>query len=122
LAVVEGSTENATVVTDLLVGLCDRGLDVTRPVLAVLDGAKALAAAVNAVFDHPIIGRCQLHKIRNVKSKLPDKLAATVTAKMHAAYKMTDALAAEAALADPASSSGDTPARPGRWARGLPRG
>ena len=35
LAVVEGSTENATLVTDLLVGLRDRGLDVTRPVLAV---------------------------------------------------------------------------------------
>ena len=53
LAVVEGSTENATLVTDLLVGLRDRGLDVTRPVLVVIDGAKALAAAVRAVFDHP---------------------------------------------------------------------
>ena len=31
LAVLEGSTENATLVTDLLVGLRDRGLDVTRP-------------------------------------------------------------------------------------------
>ena len=46
LAVVEGSTENTTLVRGLLVGLRDRGLDVTRPILAVLDGAKALSAAV----------------------------------------------------------------------------
>ena len=42
LALVEGSTENTTLVRGLLVGLRDRGLDVTRPILAVLDGAKAL--------------------------------------------------------------------------------
>ena len=53
LAVVDGSTENATVVTDLLVGLRDWGLDVTRPILVVVDGAKALVAAARAVFDHP---------------------------------------------------------------------
>jgi hypothetical protein len=37
-----GSTENATPVTELLVGLRERGLDTTRPILAVLDGSKAL--------------------------------------------------------------------------------
>lgn len=100
LAVVEGSTENTTTVTDLLVGLRDRGLDVTRPILVVLDGAKALAAAARAVFDHPIIARCQLHKVRNVKAKLPEKLAATVAAKMHAAYRLSSALEAQAALED----------------------
>ncbi|MDQ6782519.1 MAG: transposase, partial [Actinomycetota bacterium] len=70
LGVVEGSTENATVVGDLFVDLRGRGLDVTKPTLFVLDGAKALAAAVKAVFDQPVIARCQLHKIRNVKAKL----------------------------------------------------
>jgi hypothetical protein len=100
LAVVEGSTENATLVTDLLVGLRDRSLDVTRPVLVVIDGAKALAAAVRAVFDHPIIARCQLHKVRNVKAKLPKGLADTVSSKMHAAYRLDSALAAQAALED----------------------
>jgi len=63
LALVEGSTENATLVTDLLVGLRDRGLDVTRPILVVIDGAKALHTAVRQVFDAPVIQRCQLHKI-----------------------------------------------------------
>jgi transposase-like protein len=98
LGVVEGSTENATVVTDLLVNLRDRGLDVTRPVLVVIDGAKALASAVTAVFDHPVIQRCQLHKIRNVESKLPDALASTVAKKMRAAYHDPDPLTAEATL------------------------
>ena len=66
LAVVEGSTENTTLVRGLLVGLRDRGLGVTQPILAVLDGAQALSVAVKEVFDHSVIGRCQLHKIRNV--------------------------------------------------------
>jgi len=98
LAVVEGSTENATLVTDLLVGLRDRGLDVTRPLLVVIDGSKALSAAVRAVFDHPVIARCQLHKIRNVVSKLPEALGATVAKKMRAAYRMDSALGAQAVL------------------------
>jgi putative transposase len=53
LALVEGSTENTTLVRGLLVGLRERGLDTTKPILAVLDGAKALAAAVKEVFRPP---------------------------------------------------------------------
>jgi transposase-like protein len=99
LAVVEGSTENATVVTDLLTGMQARGLDTTRPILVVIDGAKALRAGVEKVWgERAVIGRCQLHKIRNVKAKLPDAVAATVTKKMHAAYNSRDALSAQAAL------------------------
>src|SRR5512135_395055 len=64
LAVEEGSTENATLVTGLITGLRDRGLDVTRPILAVLDGAKALSRAVKDVFDKPLIQRCQQHRSR----------------------------------------------------------
>jgi transposase-like protein len=100
LAVVEGDTENATVVKDLLVTLRDRGLDVTRPILAVIDGAKALSSAVTAVLDHPVIARCQLHKIRNVESKLPKALAQTVAKKMRAIYHYDDALRAEAELTE----------------------
>lgn len=76
LALVEGSTENTTLVRGLLVGLRERGLDVTKPILAVLDGAKALAAAVNEVFDHPVIARCQLHyaEQRIMPSRAPEPL------------------------------------------------
>ena len=98
LAVEEGSTENATLVTSLIVGLRERGLDVTRPVLAVLDGSKALRRAVLDVFDHPVIARCQLHKIRNVGDRLPDQLRSVVTRRMRKAYHAESALAAQAQL------------------------
>jgi transposase-like protein len=98
LALVEGSTENATLVTDLLVGLRERGLDVTRPMLVGLDGSKALRKAVLDVLDHPVIQRCQLHKIRNVKDRLPQRLRSTVGRRMTDAYHAGSALEAEAAL------------------------
>ncbi len=98
LGVAEGDTENTTVVRDLLADLRERGLDTTRPMLCVLDGAKALTKAVTAVFDHPVIQRCQLHKIRNVTAKLPDALASTVAKKMRVAYHDPNALAAQATL------------------------
>ena len=86
LALAEGATENATVVGDLLAGLRERGLDVTRPILVVIDGAKALRRAVTDVFDHPVIQRCQLHKLRNVTDRLPAALASTVAKRMRRAY------------------------------------
>ncbi len=101
LALVEGSTENVTLTTDLLVGLRDCGLDVTRPILVVLDGSSALRKAVVDVLDvldHPIIARCQLHKIRNVQDKPPPHLPGPVGKKMRAAYHADSALLAEAKL------------------------
>ncbi len=98
LGLVEGSTENATLVTELIVGLRDRGLDVTRPVLAVLDGSSALRRAVLDVFDRPLIGRCQLHKLRNVADKLPLRLRSEVGRRMRAAYHAASALEAQAPL------------------------
>ena len=98
----EGSTENTGVVTDLLTdlltGLGDRGLDTSRAIFVGIDGGKALHAAVVKVFDHPVIGRCQLHRIRNVADKLPDHLASTVTKRMRKAYHADSALLAEAQL------------------------
>ena len=98
LALVEGSTENTTLVTELIVGLRERGLDLTRPILAVLDGSKALRRAVLDVFDRPVIARCQLHKIRNVQDRLPEKMRSVVAARMRRAYHADSALAAEAEL------------------------
>lgn len=98
LALVEGSTENATLVTELLVDLRERGLDVTRPMLVGLDGSKALRKAVLDVLDHPVIQRCQLHKVRNVKDHLPQRLRTTVGRRMTDAYHAGSALEAEAAL------------------------
>ena len=100
LAVEEGSTENATLATGLITGLRDRGLDVTKPILAVLDGAKALSRAVKDVFDKPLIHRCQQHKIRNVRDRLPEKMRTIVERRMRQAYHAESALKAESLLTE----------------------
>lgn len=100
LAVEEGSTENATLATGLITGLRERGLDVTKPILAVLDGAKALSRAVQDVFDQPLIQRCQQHKIKNVRDKLPEKLRAVAERRMRQAYHAESALKAEGLLTE----------------------
>jgi hypothetical protein len=56
------------------VDLRERGLDVTRPMLVGIDGSKARRKAVLDVLDHPVIQRCQLHKVRNIKDRLPQRL------------------------------------------------
>ena len=98
LAIEEGSTENATLARSLIVGLREWGLDVTKPILAVLDGSKALRRAVLDVFDHPVLARCQQHKIRNVRDRLPDTLRTLVEQRMRRAYHAETALAAQAQL------------------------
>ena len=118
LALEEGATENARVVTDLIVGLRERGLDVTRPILAVIDGAKALAKAIKDVFDQPVIHRCQLHKIRNVEAKLPKRLREVVAKRMRAAYRADTALIGESLLRELAAELDQTTrVRPPRCAR-----
>jgi transposase-like protein len=100
LAIEEGSTENATLVTELITGLRERGLDVTRPILAVLDGAKALSRAVKDVFDRPLIQRCQQHKIKNVRDKLPGRLRTVAERRMRQAYHAESAVQAEGLLTE----------------------
>jgi transposase-like protein len=86
----QGATENAEVVTSLLEELQERGLDVTQPTLFVLDGAKALRAAVKRVFGkNAIIQRCQVHKARNVKAHLAEKHHDELSRQLAAAYSET---------------------------------
>ena len=59
----DGSTENKTVTSELLSNLVHRGLDVEQGVLVVIDGSKALRAAVNDVLGaRTPVQRCQIHK------------------------------------------------------------
>ena len=50
LAIRQGETENAEVVTSLLTDLRDRGVRTDQPTLFCLDGSKALRAGVTRVF------------------------------------------------------------------------
>src|SRR4029078_8075592 len=54
--------------------------------------------AVLDVFDRPVLARCQLHKIRNVQDKLPQKMRQVVAARMRRGQHADSALAAEAEL------------------------
>lgn len=95
----QGATENATVVKALLEDIVARGLDTNRKYLFVLDGSKALRAAVERVFGQEAdVQRCQLHKIRNVLDHLPERLRTDWRRRMRAAYNRTEYAAAKAAL------------------------
>jgi len=85
----EGSSENATVVTDLLTDIVTRGLDAQRRRLFVIDGSKALRAAIDEVFgDKNPIQRCRNHKIRNVLDYLPKDRQHDVRSAMKAALQL----------------------------------
>jgi putative transposase len=91
LGVRQGATENAAVCTALLGDLQQRGLDTSQPTLLVLDGSKALHAAVKRVWGHnALIQRCQVHKKRNVREHLPEKHWDELSRQLHAAYNETD--------------------------------
>jgi putative transposase len=86
-----GDTENTTVVTHLLADLADRGLDASRGLLVVIDGAKALARAVRKVFGQTaLVQRCTLHKRRNVTDHLPETERGPVDAKLARAFNHPD--------------------------------
>ncbi len=90
----EGATENKTVARHLLADLVGRGLDATDGLLVVIDGAKALSAAVTAVFGaSAAIQRCTVHKRRNVAEHLPEDQRDWVDAKLVRALHNPDAAA-----------------------------
>jgi putative transposase len=96
LGVIEGATENAGVVRDLLADLQHRGLDCDSPTLIVIDGSKALAAAVRKVFRYPAVQRCRLHKERDIDGYLPERERPWVRAKLRAAFRNPDAARGQA--------------------------
>jgi transposase-like protein len=99
LGIRQGATENATVVGELLGDLVDRGLDFNEPRLYILDGGKALTAAVKKhAGESAAIQRCQVHKRRNVLDHLTDEQKPAVAKKLNAAYALEGYDAAKAAL------------------------
>ncbi len=99
LGIREGATENTAVVGSLLSELVERGLDFGTPRLYILDGGKALHAAVrHHAGEAGLIQRCQVHKKRNVVDHLPDEYKAEVRKKMQNAYAMADYADAKRAL------------------------
>jgi putative transposase len=86
----QGATENTVVVKDLLEDLVTRGLSTERRYLFVIDGAKALRAAIERVFgERAEVQRCQLHKRRNVAEYLPKGAQGDTDRRIRNAYAMT---------------------------------
>jgi transposase-like protein len=86
----EGSSENKAVASALPADLVDRGLDTEQGVLVVLDGAKALRAAVRKVLgDRTPVQRCIRHKERNVLDHLPEEMRDTVERRLRGAWALT---------------------------------
>ncbi len=57
----------------------------------MIDGAKALAAAVTAVFgDTAVVQRCTIHKRRNVADHLPKRDREGVDARLRGAFADPD--------------------------------
>ena len=99
LGIRQGATENATVVGELLGDLMNRGLDFAELRLYVLDGGKALHAAVKKYAGESApIQRCQVHKRRNVLDHLTDEQKPAVAKRLNAAYALEDYAAAKQAL------------------------
>ena len=99
LGLVQGGTENSTVVRHLLDDLIERGLDPKQKMLLVLDGSKALRKAVKKMFgDDCPVQRCQLHKRRNVTQLLPKEYQGSADQRMGTAYAMADYDQAKAQL------------------------
>src|SRR5438874_3267730 len=89
LGIRQGATENAIVVGELLGELANRGLDFADLRLYVLDGGKALHAAVKKYAGESApIQRCQVHKRRNVLDHLTDEQRSAVAKKLKAAYAL----------------------------------
>ena len=88
LGFVQAGTENERVVSQFLRSLVDRGLDVSRGILVIIDGGKGLRAGVRKCFkERARVQRCQWHKRENVVSYLPRDEQAAWRKRLQRAYE-----------------------------------
>ena len=86
-----GSTENSRVCTAMLQNLLERGLRIDESILCVVDGGKGIRKAlVDVLGDLAVIQRCQLHKLRNLRSYLPKSRHAYVLQTMKGSVQMQE--------------------------------
>lgn len=88
LGVREGTTESEGVCRSLLQELIERGLEVERARLFVIDGGKGIRKAIREVFGSwALVQRCQEHKRRNVLDHLPKGKRGRVSKALRDAWK-----------------------------------
>ena len=92
LALREGTTENAAVCTALLADIRQRGLDLDRPTLFIIDGGTGLRKAIRqSCGPLGVVHRCQVHKLRNVLEHLPEAERPRIRRALAEAYALPDA-------------------------------
>jgi transposase-like protein len=92
LGVHEGASENESACAALIADLVARGVRTDRSMLFVVDGSKAIVAAIRKAFGRrALIQRCQVHKRRNVEDHLPEAMKTQVGRTMSTAYRCGDA-------------------------------
>ncbi len=88
LGFVQTATENERVCSQFLRALLDRGLNVDRGILCVIDGAKGLRTAVDKVLGtKAAVQRCQWHKRENVVRYLSKSQQPVFRRKLQRAYE-----------------------------------
>jgi len=90
LSMRQGGTENAGIINSMFDDMENRGLQKERPVLFVIDGAKAIYSAITKRFDNCFIQRCREHKKRNIIDHAPEKMKVEVERRLNAAYAEQD--------------------------------
>ena len=80
-----GPRESYDAWLSFLQDLTARGLK--DPLLVVMDGAPGLVKAIKRVWPHAARQRCQVHKMRNILSKLPRMMQPKMKALVHQVFR-----------------------------------
>src|SRR5208337_1231376 len=90
LSMRQGGTENEGVVKSLFDDMEGRGLKKDRPILFVIDGSKAIHAAITKRFEKYFIQRCREHKKRNILDHAPVAMKEEAQNRIDEAYAERD--------------------------------
>src|SRR5437016_9360455 len=83
----------------MLTDLRERGLDLDRPTLFIVDGGTRLRKAIREHCGRAaLVHRCQIHKARNVLDHLPEAMRPRIGRALEEAYALPDAALAERRL------------------------
>jgi putative transposase len=90
LSMRQGGTENEEVIKSMFDDMESRGLRRDRPILFVIDGSKAIHAAIAKRFTRYFIQRCREHKKRNILDHAPIAMKDELERRIDEAYSEMD--------------------------------
>lgn len=90
LSMRQGGTENEGVINSMFDDMVSRGLNNKRPILFVIDGSKAIHAAITKRFENCFIQRCREHKKRNILDHAPLAMKEEAKSRLDEAYQERD--------------------------------